>query len=328
MLRNWHMVKVSTAPMRRCGVAVVVPCYNAANTLARALDSVLAQTYTNVRLYVVDDGSTDGTPSILQRYSRYGFCVRQAHLGQATARNCALSVSRERYIAFLDADDYWLPAKLELQIALLEQNPGVGLVCSDCETVEGREYVGSYFANSGVPRTGKVFERLTRECFVFTPTVVVRRECLDQVGLFNESLAVSEDFELWLRIAAQWDIAVVPEVLAVREIRPEGLSVSTRPEIYLEHGIAALENVKAVCRGLSRNEAHALQNAIAERTYIYGSHLLASGRRRESRTKLISVLQRRPADWRAWIKYGLTFLPSGLSGRLIERRQRFVCQGN
>jgi hypothetical protein len=328
MLRNRDMVKVSTTSKRPYGVAVVVPCHNAANTLERALDSVLSQTLEAIRLYVVDDGSTDATTEILRRYSRYGVCVRQAHLGQAAARNCAISMSKERYVAFLDADDYWLPTKLERQIALLDQNPAVGMVCSDCETLEGREYVGSHFGNSDIPGTGKMFERLTRDCFIFTPTVVVRRECLDEVGLFNEVLAVSEDFELWLRIAARWEIAVVPEVLAVREIRSEGLSLSTRPEIALDQGIAALENVRVTCPELSRNEARALEDAIVQRNYVYGSHLLANGRRRESRTKLITVLRRRPTHWRAWIKYALTFLPGGLSGRLIERRHRSVCHEN
>jgi cellulose synthase/poly-beta-1,6-N-acetylglucosamine synthase-like glycosyltransferase len=237
-------------------------------------------------------------------------------------------MSNTPYIAFLDADDYWFPNKLERQIAVLEQNPGVGLVCSDCATMKDGEVAGSYFADAKVPRTGKHFEQLTRECFIFTPTVLVRRKCLEEVGVFNESLAVSEDFELWLRIAARWEIAVIPEVLAVRETLPDGLSRRTAPEIYLENGIAALENVKSVCHGLSPGEALALEEAIAERYYVYGSHLLASGFRNESRTKLANTLRRCPAHWRAWIKYGLSLFPIAVYRRLTEGRQLFASSAN
>jgi len=309
---------------RRCEVAVVLPCYNAANYLVRALDSVLAQTHTDACIFIVDDGSTDETAEILERYAGCGLRFRQEHAGQATARNLGIRMSSSPYIAFLDADDYWLPQKLEHQITLLERNPSVGLVCSDCATIKEGNPAGSYFGNTKVPGTGKLFELLTRDCFIFTPTVVVRRKCLEEVGLFNESLLVSEDFDLWLRIAARWEIAVVPEVLAVRETCAEGLSLSTRPEVYLQNGIAALENVKAVCDGLSPTEARALQKAIAERYYVYGSHLLAGGARIESRKKLVNALQRWPTHWRAWIKCGLSFLPSGAFRWLMEGRRRFA----
>jgi glycosyltransferase involved in cell wall biosynthesis len=311
---------VLISPNQPCKVAVVLPCYNSAKYLARALDSVLAQTYSGVRFYVIDDGSTDETANILKRYLDHGLAVFQEHEGQAAARNRGIRMSDEPYIAFLDADDYWLPQKLERQIAPLRQNPNVGMVCSDCVTLKGGQSESSYFENASVPRTGKLFARLARECFIFTPTVLVRRECLEQVGYFNESLVVSEDFNLWLRIAARWEIAVIPEVLAVRDARPEGLSLSTRPEIYLQNGIAALENVESICHRLSPAERHALQRAIAERYYVYGSHLLAGGFRSESRTKLTEALNRHPAHWRAWVKLGLSFLPVAAFRRLMEAR--------
>jgi glycosyltransferase involved in cell wall biosynthesis len=302
-------------------VAVVLPCYNAANYLARALESVLAQTHGDLRLFAIDDGSTDATPQILERYSHYWVHVRQEHAGQAAARNRGMHMSDSPYIAFLDADDYWLPEKLERQVEVLRQNPNVGLVCSDCETLKAGKLTGSYFTGRRVPRTGKLFEHLVRECFVFTPTVVVRRKCLENVGVFNESLRVSEDFNLWLRIASRWEVATVPEVLAVRAMRPEGLSLSTPPEIYLENGITALEHVKSVCKELSPGETRALRKAIAARYYVYGSHLLAGGLRNQSRAKLAVAMRRQPAHLRAWIKFALSFLPEDAYRRLRGIRQ-------
>lgn len=319
-----HVRDVLTHPNLHSEVAVVIPCYNAASHLARALDSVLAQTYTDLHLCTIDDGSTDETPNILERYSDYGTPIHQQHAGQAAARNRGIRMSSSPYIAFLDADDYWLPEKLERQIAVLKQNPSVGLVCSDCATLREGMRVGSYFEKSPVPQTGKLFQRLARGCFIFTPTVLVRRKCLEELGLFNESLITSEDFNLWLRIAARWEIAVVPEVLAVREICPEGLSLSTKPETYLKNGIAALEDVKSVCSGLSPDESRSLERAIAERYYVYGSYLLASGFRNESRIQLAKALRRQPTHWRAWTKLVLSRLPGDAFRRMMEVRRRFV----
>jgi glycosyltransferase involved in cell wall biosynthesis len=301
---------------------VVLPCYNAANYLARALESVLAQTYINFSICAVDDGSTDKTPEILKRYSGFGLHFRQERSGPGAARNLGIRMSKSRYVAFLDADDYWLPEKLQRQVALLEQNPAVGLVCSDCATLREGKIGPSYFANGHIPRTGKLFERLTSECFIFTPTVVVRRECLDDIGLFNESLQVSEDFNLWLRIAARWELAVVPEVLAIRDTRPEGLSLTTRVEVSLQNGITALEDARSVCQGLSGGELHALRNALAERYYLYGSYLLANGLRDDSRKPLASALRCQPARWRALVKLACSFLPSDAFKTLASLRPR------
>jgi glycosyltransferase involved in cell wall biosynthesis len=304
-------------------VAVILPCYNAANFLTRALDSVLAQTHQNCRVWVVDDGSTDETAQVVKRYPTNVEYFCQEHAGQSAARNRGIDLSGGTYIAFLDADDYWFPEKLQQQIAVLEKSPNVGLVCTDCATLkEGRD-AGRYFGNGKIPKTGRLFERLTRECFVFTPTVVIRRKCLEEIGRFNQSLVVSEDFHLWLRIAARWDVAVIPELLAVREILREGLSLSTHPEIYLQNGIAALEDVRAHCTGLSSRETSALRKAIMERYYVYGSYLLENGEIEESRAKLAKALRGHPTHWRAWAKLGLSVLPSGIFRKIVESRRRF-----
>lgn len=301
-------------------VAVVVPCYNAAKHVARALDSVLAQTHADLSLFPVDDGSTDETTNIIEQYSDYGIPLRQEHAGQAAARNQGIRMSNSPYIAFLDADDYWLPKKLEKQITLLKQNPQIGLVSSDWATIKNGQFIGSYFEKAKMPQAGKLFKRLVGECFVSTPTVVVRRECLEEVGLFDESLKVSEDFHLWVRIASRWEIAVIPEILAVREIRPEGLSLSTRRATCLENAVNALEDLQSVCNGLQQDENNALQRALAERYYDYGSYLLTTGARSESRKNLANTLRHRLAHWRAWIKIGLSFLPNAAFKRLMEAR--------
>ncbi len=231
---------------------MVIPTYNCAQYLARALESAAAQTYRDFQIFVIDDGSTDNTEEIVAKFA----CVfkKQQHAGQAAARNRGISISSSTYVAFLDADDAWLPQKLEKQIAFLESHPDIALVCCGCADGGSEPLASSTLCVPQYPR----FEQLARECFIFTPTVVIRRECLEECGGFNESLKVSEDFNLWLKIASRGKIAFVPETLAVRYKRPESLSLTTTPDEACAQGIAALEDVIRSCPQLSRAQRRAI----------------------------------------------------------------------
>lgn len=305
--------KVQHCAQIRSEVAVIVPCYNVERFLQRALDSVFAQTYQDFCVYAVDDGSTDATSQILETFTRRFVSITRIHAGPAAARNHAIRVSHSPFVAFLDADDEWLPRKLERQIALLKEDPTLGLVCSHSWLTEAANMQLASLPADDVPVSGRLFQHLVRDCFVLTPTVVVRRRCLEQVGLFNESLVVSEDFNLWLRIASRWRIAFVPEALGVTHRRPGSLSASIPGEERLRHGVAALEHVQSSCPGLSLSEARALRHALAERIYLHGSFLLSKGAKGPSRCKLVSTLKLRPTYWRALAKLAISFLPTRIS---------------
>jgi hypothetical protein len=148
----------------------------------------------------------------------------------------------------------------------------------------------------------------------------VRRQCLEEVGLFNESLAVSEDFNLWLRVAARWEIAIVPQVLAIVHKRLGSLSVTISSEQRLRSGVASLQHVTTTCPGLSSAEQRALRLALAERMYFYGSYLLSSGAKEASRENLASVLKLQPTHWRAFAKLALSFVPCGVPATLAAQK--------
>lgn len=301
----------------RSEVAVVLPCYNAESTLQRALDSVFAQTYRNCHVCAVDDGSTDRTLEVLAANSHRCSYLSQIHRGPAAARNRAIQMSNSPFLAFLDADDRWLPAKLQRQMALLQEQPDVGLVCSTCLLGESEKEGGRALPRNVHP-TGRLFQELISNCFVFTPTVVIRRGCLEDVGLFRESLAVSEDFNLWLRIAARWRIAYLQEPLVVVHKRPASLSATVPDAERLKNGIAALEDVRATCGQLSPLEARALAKALAERFYFYGSFLLKTGGKAPARKALASSLSFRMSHWRALAKLAASFLPLRLFQSLLH----------
>ena len=146
-----------------CETAVIIPCYNAGSCVARALDSVFAQTYQDYRVFVVDDGSTDDTEQVLRTYAGRIFSVRQEHAGQGSARNRGIRLSKSSYVAFLDADDEWLPTKLERQIEILRRDSNIGLVYLDCSTSGTGPLAGSHFARVGTPEAGRVFDQFLRQ---------------------------------------------------------------------------------------------------------------------------------------------------------------------
>jgi len=299
-------------------VDVIVPCHNAEAHLQRALDSVFSQTSTNCHIYAVDDGSRDNTLQILKNNSSRCSFISQPQAGAAVARNRAIQMSNNPFVAFLDADDEWLPAKLEHQIKILENDSTLGLVCSRCSVSELRIHRYAGPVPRGMPNSGKLFAYLVRDCFIYTPTVVVRRACLEDVGLFNESLAVSEDFNLWLRIAARWNICFLPDVLAITHKRSGSLSSSITAETRLHTGVRSLQDVQLRCRDLTSAEARALRNALAQRIYFYGAHLLLTGAASRSRPQFLTALKLRPTLWRALAKLVLSFLPTRLCNSLAD----------
>jgi glycosyltransferase involved in cell wall biosynthesis len=305
-------------------VAVIVPCYNAEPCLKRALDSAFAQSYTNFRVYAVDDGSTDGTREVLETYGERCSSISQTHAGAAAARNRAIQLSDAPYIAFLDADDEWMPQKLERQVALMEQDPSLGLVCSVCAIRGFENNTHSVLSAPGPRAPGKLFERLVRDGFVITPSVVVRRRCLDEIGLFHESLGVCEDFNLWLRIAARWRIALLPQVLAIVHKRAGSLSATISPKERLRNGVVALQDVQSRCPDLSAAENRALRKALAQRMYFYGSFLLAIDGKTAARRELSSALRLDAAHSKAAAKLLLSFLPSHISDLLSIVRTKLT----
>jgi glycosyltransferase involved in cell wall biosynthesis len=276
-------------------VGVVIPAYNCAAELERALASLAAQTYRNFQFVVVDDGSDDDLAAIAVRHGSWGSCVRQSHAGAGRARNHALKLLKAEYLAFLDADDEWLPNKLERQLAFMQAHPEFALTCTDfaqCGTVRW----SSYFATTAMPFSGRVFERLVRDCFISTPTVMVRRQVLDVVGRFEDSLRVSEDHNLWLRIAARFPIGVLNEVLSIRHLRPGSVSVSSTSEQKFLSSLASLEHVMESCSDqLSPAERRCVRYELCRRFGSYGGFLLSTNDREGGRKALYSALHHRAA---------------------------------
>jgi glycosyltransferase involved in cell wall biosynthesis len=197
-------------------VSAVIPAYNYARFVGRAIDSVLAQTHRDIECIVVDDGSTDDTPDVLARYAGRIHAIRQENRGLSAARNAGIKAARGEVIALLDADDEWKPEKIATQLPALDGGPEVGVVGCACEVVDGD---GKHQYDAFQPSPGRGGPALraiaTRTSWVSgsASAALIRRQVLDQVGLFDESLTAAEDWDMWLRICADHTIVNLPDVL-------------------------------------------------------------------------------------------------------------------
>ena len=204
-------------------VSVVIPAYNARAFLPQTLASALAQTYTDLEVLIVNDGSSDGTSDWLAQLDdprvRY---LNQANLGQPGARNTGIAHTTGAYLAFLDADDLWAADKLEKQLAYLEANPEVGLIHTSVSLIgEQGDSLGKTIVAHG-------HGHLWHEIAAYNPyflvlcgsTPVVRRSCFEAVGVFDETLRTHEDWDMWIRIAEHYPFATLAEPLVFLPATP------------------------------------------------------------------------------------------------------------
>lgn len=191
-------------------ISCIVPVYNGERFLAEALDSILGQTYRPLEVIVVDDGSTDATAEIAARYAPQVTCLRQDNRGAASAKNLGVSASRGNLIAFLDADDLWLPGKLERQAAWLGERPGFCL----CLTRFQNFWMPELAAEAQQYRDGPLGQPLSAWQI---GTVLASRETFDRAGPFPDVRVGNENMLWFLRAAkAGANIEVLPEVLMRR----------------------------------------------------------------------------------------------------------------
>ncbi|MEL6580569.1 MAG: glycosyltransferase [Cyanobacteria bacterium J06621_12] len=192
-------------------VSVIIPAYNAEATIVETVNSVLAQTYANFELIIIDDGSSDRTWSLLQNLADSRIKVYSyENAGVSTARNRGIERSQGEFVSFLDADDCWTPNKLELQIAALQNSSQAALAYS--WVYFKSEIAANSYADTSVIYTGNVYAELLLKNFLHNGSnALIRSNILKEVGLFDPQLKAAEDWDFYLRIAVQHDFVLVPE---------------------------------------------------------------------------------------------------------------------
>jgi glycosyltransferase involved in cell wall biosynthesis len=261
----------------RSKVSVIIPAYNVEAYIGAAIDSALAQTYPDTEVVVVNDGSTDGTLDVIERYRGRITIVDQPNGGASAARNVGIWASSGELIALLDGDDLWLPERTERLVALLESRPDLGMVTSDSYVMDGftpterRSYIHRRKRPFPAHEDDQIAE-IARRNFLFI-SVVFRRSLLEQAGMFADGVPGAEDYELWLRFLLTGARAgYLDEPLGYYRVRPGSLSQSPAHrrahQVVLERHLPALWKLGA--RGYARD------------AYAIGVRYANQGRRKEA----------------------------------------------
>jgi len=224
-------------------VSVIIPAYNNEKHIGEAIDSVLRQDYSPLEIIVVDDGSTDRTPMIVSAYGNRVVLLQQENQGSAVARNLGIKAASGRYLAFLDADDVWWKHKIRYQVTELIRS-GHSMAYSRFiwwEPNEDGEYsiVDNEFDLENNPRlsaglisTGWIYTDLLLDCIVWTSTVIVEKAALEAVGLFDPSLRKGQDYDLWLRLARNFEMLGLEQPTALYRRHAESITDSLKQINY------------------------------------------------------------------------------------------------
>ncbi|WP_421862692.1 glycosyltransferase [Motiliproteus sp.] len=285
-------------------VSVVIPSYNSRPYIAEAIDSVRVQQVESLELVIVDDGSTDGSVDYIRQIAPEARVISQANAGAAAARNHGVREARGRYIAFLDADDVWVPGKLQAQLQVLEQRPEIDLVYGHFKPWYCDEQ-GQYPAPAKVETTpdqvAVIEDRVLPLAILFDSvvciiTVLVRAEALRDIELFNPDYTVGEDYDLWMRLSLLNRCAILPTTLAHYRDNPVSLTKSVPKQNFEKLVVEqAMERIRQRSpRALKKYLEPALQARLADLDYSYGHGCFMAGRREDARDAFASLLSHRP----------------------------------
>lgn len=296
-------------------VSVIIPVYNGAATIERVLKSVFEQTFDDFEIVVVDDGSTDETAAILERFSSRIAIVRQPNKGFCAARNAAIAKSKGEYLALLDADDFWAPTKLEKAIAILDKSPQVVLVYTDVlnQDTAGRD-LGTSPVDAATAHSPTMDEMLSRLWPIMPSTVVMRRAAYEQCGRFAEGF--SEDLDFWIRIREQGEFSYSPEKLTrfmVGPLYPKVLRRDSRGELFVRSIRARYgDRASGVLQSYTQHKVRILRNT--------GLAELKKGNRAAARKCLIRSLSYDRTAFKTYLRIARTLLPMSVIRALDRSR--------
>ncbi|PKO55752.1 MAG: family 2 glycosyl transferase [Betaproteobacteria bacterium HGW-Betaproteobacteria-21] len=303
-------------------VSVIMPAYNVRRFIGEAIQSVLAQNYPAIEIIVVDDGSSDDGADYVETHFPEVRLFRKENGGAATARNIGLREARGSYIAFLDADDVWLPGKIAAQMSYFEAHPEVSMLCtgfshwlSDAEglfsdplkAIEGAGSVDSGVIDAEL--SGWIYHKLLLGNFVWTTTVMMRKGLVDKIGLFDETLRLGQDYDYFLRASRETEIHFLARVFALYRQHPGSAIARGADFNYAAHVIKravsrwglASPNGDALDAAALRDRLHKIHFSCGYGHYKRGNAAAAHGEFRMS-------LKQRPTHLKSWVFAGLSAL--------------------
>lgn len=292
-------------------VSVIIPTYNRAELVGRAIQSVLDQTYQDFEIIIVSDGSTDNTDEVVNRYkdTRIVYLRHNKNRGGSAARNTGINIAKGQYIGLLDSDDEWLPQKLEKQVDKLQMLPNkVGVVYSGFYYVSEKN--GQNLSKVVPTLRGNVYDNLLQGCILGGPTPLVRKLCFEKAGFFEEALPSCQDWDMWIRLSKYYEFDFVPDFLAKHYVHGDQISTDLRAKIKAREWIVKkyqtdlLKNPSILSRHLKRlGVLYCLDcNSPVGRNYFLQS------------------LKHNPRQKGSYIHFVLSLLAPGVHRNILRRR--------
>ncbi len=296
-------------------VSVIIPTCNYARYLSEALDGVLNQTYKDFEIIVVDDGSVDHTREVVEKYQKeFPGLIRYFHQenqGSSTARNTGIKNSHGKYIAFLDADDVWLPTKLKIQITEFENDPQVDLLFTNAFLVNSngsdskKKYVRKYEFSF---KPDEMFEQLLLRNFVPLSSVIVKRYIIDKIGMFDTAQIYSEDFEWLLRVTRDHRADFINECLVKYRVHPQ--NKSHRADTRHRNPIEIRKKIMALHPMVSEKLRRKFNGRLAQWCFYSGYALFEKNYFTEAREEFFTSATHNPfIAMQKYIYLVLSFLP-------------------
>ncbi len=290
-------------------VTVVIPAYNAARTLNRAVKSAVDQTYKAIEIIIIDDASTDDTQSIAAKIAlqepRVKVVSLSGNVGLAGARNAGIDEARGEYIAPLDADDEWLPEKLEKQIAVFRNDPSgnVGIVASDSVDID--ESSGEQTLKVTPQYDDPFFAALALERIASADSVLIPRKAMLEAGKYDEKLRHQEDCDLWPRLLKNYDFANVSEPLLRRYIHGDNMTLTTPKDNVRQAVYYIFDKHRDIYRhdAVKRSELRRRWGSIMQKKFDDS---------RAARREFAESITANPKNWKSYIGYAVAL--TGLSG--------------
>lgn len=259
-------------------VSVIIPTYNRAALLKKAIDSVLGQTCRDFELIVVDDGSSDDTKAIVSGYKGRLRYVFQDNRGPSAARNRGIREAQANFIAFLDSDDWWRSDKLAIQLRAMQEHKDY--LISHTQEIWYRHGELLNQKKKHAKSGGDIFKQSLALCAVSMSTAMVNRKLFDAVGVFDETLPCCEDYDFWLRVSARYQFFLVDEPLTLKDGgRPDQVS-SRFARRMDQHRIYSMRKLLEG-NGVRREQRCLLIEELGRRCSIYGQGCIKYGRNEE-----------------------------------------------
>ncbi len=301
-------------------VTVIIPSYNCDAYIAETIDSILNQTFKDIELIVVDDGSTDKTPEIVERYGEPVRLIRQQNQRVCAARNRGIREAKGKFICLMDHDDYWYPEKLERQLEEFARHPDAGVVYSSFirwhQGPDGNFPSPDSHDRTSIPDdldpeySGWIYHQFLLDCWMLTSSAMFRSEVFGKCGVFDEALPYSEDWELWFRISREYMMMQLrrPYTLYRQHLQQGNLIV--RDIDYRTDLLTAAEKKWGLCSRDGRCTARRqFFSRLAKYHAAYGLHHLQAGNVSTASKSLLKAWKNDPLH----LKY-LVYIPAALLG--------------